>query len=361
MQTSNTADLVVDVQQEEKYQTPEQQISADHYRGMTYALISLVLCAVVGIWVMQNSVNAYYEQTYHAESPLRILDGMSIWQKGGEIGVQFYAQHDATKMVVGGFNQNIVDQFNQNYAYTPEHKAFLAEKLRLEKIKLAKEEAEKEKQSLINQFALTQNDQVFFAGDSMMQGVAPHVQKALLEKYQIKTVNLSKQSTGLSYPKFFDWPKTIQDTISSNPNIKVMVVFLGPNDPWDMPNPAGGQYLKFESPEWEDVYRSRIAGIIQMAQKHNVNVMWISPPNMKKPELNRQMVYLNQVVASEVQKNKAFSIDSRQIMGNTNNAYSDYLVKDGQQIKMRSADGIHFSGEGQKMIADVVLQYLKVI
>jgi uncharacterized protein len=361
MQTSNTTDLIVDTQKEYEYQTTDQQIDADHNRGFVYALTSLVVFASIGIWIMQNSVNAYYEQTYHAESPLRILDDYIFWQKGAEIGVLFNEKRDESEQYIGSMNHNVVANFNQDYAYTVEHKKYLAEKARIEKIRLAKEAKEQERQSLIKGFTLTQEDEVFFAGDSMMQGVAPYVQKALLERFQIKTINLSKQSTGLSYPKFFDWPKTIKETIASNPHIKVMVIFLGPNDPWDMPNPQGGQYLRFESPEWEAVYRSRIADIIQTAQNHNVNVMWITPPNMKKPSLNEQMIYLNQIVADEVQKNKAFFIDSRPLLGDINNVYSDYLIKNGESIKMRSADGIHFSPEGQKIIANEVLQYLKVI
>lgn len=333
----------------------------DHWYGVCFGLIFLLVCAGLGLWVMQNSVNAYYQQTYHEDSPLTVLNDSPLWKQGGQIGTLLYAQHDAIAQHIGEFNQRITDQFNADYAYTPAYKAQLAETARLEKIRLAKEAAEKAKNNLINQFTLTQQDQVFFAGDSMMQGIAPHVQKSLLENHQIKTVNLSKQSTGLAYPGFFDWPKTIAETIAANPQIKVLVVFLGPNDPWDMPNPKGGTYLKFKSPEWEAVYRSRIANIIQTAQAHHVNVMWISPPNMKKDSLNAQMVYLNGVIANEVQKNHAFSIDSRKILGQVNNVYSDYLLKDGQSIKMRSADGIHFSTEGQKVIADEVLQYLRVI
>lgn len=79
-----------------------------------------------------------------------------------------------------------------------------------------------------------------------MQGVAPFVQKHLKQEYGVQSVNLSKQSTGLSYPNFFDWPKTIEQTLQKEPDIHVLVVFLGPNDPWDFP--MGKKYLKFASP-----------------------------------------------------------------------------------------------------------------
>lgn len=40
-----------------------------------------------------------------------------------------------------------------------------------------------------------------------MQGVAPHLANSLRKRYQIKTVNLSKQSTGLAYPGFSIGPR----------------------------------------------------------------------------------------------------------------------------------------------------------
>ena len=128
-----------------------------------------------------------------------------------------------------------------------------------------------------------------------------------------------------------------------------------------MPNPKGGSYLKFQSPEWETVYRSRISQIIQTAKENRISVMWLSPPNMKKDSLNQQMVYLNRVISDEVKKHQAFFIDSRPLLGGKNDIYNEYLTKNGGSIKMRSADGIHFSIEGQKLIAQVISSHLKVI
>ena len=38
-----------------------------------------------------------------------------------------------------------------------------------------------------------------------------------------------------------------------------------------------------------------------------------------------------------------------------------YVTKNGDSIKMRSADGIHFSTDGQKLIAQVISSHLKII
>ena len=361
MQTSNHQDYIQPKFELDDVPPDVKKEKDEHRDHFIFVLCILCLFAGLMIWIMQNSVNAYYQQTYHRESPLIALEKYDYWRMGGTLGNYFYAQHDGLKNTIADQNTQWVNQFNQDYAYTERYKQLLAEKAKQEKIRLAQEAAARAHQAMLDQFTLTRTDQVFFAGDSLMQGVAPHVQKYLQENYEVKTVNLSKQSTGLSYPNFFNWPQTIKETLQSNPAIKVLVVFLGPNDPWDMPNPQGGLYLRFKSPEWEAVYRSRIAEIIESAKQHNVSVMWLTPPNMRKELPNQQMVYLNQVITDEVKKHQAFLIDSRPIFGGKNDVYSDYIVKDHNSIKMRSADGIHFSPDGQKIIAKTISDHLKVI
>ena len=360
MQTSNQQDYLppnYELNDDEL----EQESKDNHTQNFIYVLFVLVLFALLSLWIMQNSVNAYFQQTYHKESPLMLLDEFSAWKVGGTIGQSLYQEHDIAKSFVQASNQQVVDHFNSDYAYTEEYKVYLAEKARLEKIRLAEEAAKRAELAIKSQFTLTKSDQVFFAGDSLMQGVAPYVQKSLLENYDIKTVNLSRQSTGLSYPSFFNWPQTIKDTLAANTAIKVLVVFLGPNDPWDMPNPKGGTYLRFQSPEWESVYRSRISEIIQTAQQAHVSVMWVTPPNMRKDSLNAQMIYLNSVIEDEAKKAKVLVIDARPLLGGKHDVYSDYLEQDGKSIKMRSADGIHFSADGQKAIAKIISDNLHIV
>ena len=349
--------------QHEKIPQPKQNLTS-----VIFVLVTLLLFTGFGIWMMQKSVNAYFQQTYHEESPLTMLDQYAWWSTGEKIGDQLYDWHDDIQANIAAQNSVVIDYFNQYLAFTPEYKAELARKEALERMKIAQQkivlqQQALQQQALMDQFSLTKTDKVFFAGDSLMQGVAPYVQKYLQENYQIQSVNLSKQSTGLTYPKFFNWPKTVQDTLNTDKNIKVLVMFLGPNDPWDIPssNSSSGHYLKFMSPEWEAEYRSRIANIIQTAKDHNVSIMWISPPNMKKPKLNEQMIYLNAVIADEVKKNNAYFIDGRPLVGGTNNIYSDYLMTANNSTKMRSADGIHFSPEGQKTIAKEIEKHLYIV
>lgn len=323
----------------------------NHDRTLQYVLSVLCLFVVLSLWIMQNSVNAYIIQTYHKSSPLELLNNHDWWTKGGQIGDKLYALHGEFTDKIVAKNQAIVEKYNQNITLDTKDGQVLA-----------KQEPEPEMvEPDLYTLSVSAGDQIFFAGDSMMQGVAPHVQQYLQKTHGIKSVNLSKQSTGLAYPQFFNWPKTIEDTLASNPNIKILAVFLGPNDPWDMPDLKNGGKVKFQTPEWEAAYRDRMQGILDSAKNHGVKVIWITPPNMKKNKLNEQMVYINDVMKKELDEHGILTIDSRPLLGGVNNVYSDYLVKDGESIKMRSGDGIHFTVKGQKIVAQALQDQLTII
>ena len=205
---------------------------------------------------------------------------------------------------------------------------------------------------------LRQGDVVFFTGDSLMQGVAPFVQQSLKQQYGIASINLSKQSTGLSYPNFFDWPLTIEQTFKENPNIRLMVMFLGANDPWDFPNPKGGAYLKFQTPEWEAEYLNRVNRILDAAKQHNAQVIWLGMPYMKKKKLDDQMRYLDKLFAAHL-KDKVFWIPTAGLLSNGGAEYSDSVEVGGKIVRYRSKDGIHFSVEGQKLLAQAIMQKIE--
>ncbi len=203
---------------------------------------------------------------------------------------------------------------------------------------------------------LTENDKVFFAGDSLMQGVAPYVKKMLFKQYKIESIDLSKQSTGLAYPNAFDWPKTISDTLADDPTIKLLVVFLGPNDPWDFPVKGYAKYAKFKSELWEEQYRLRIANILSNAREHHIQVLWLAAPCMRKPKLNDGMVYLNTLYKSEIDKTQQHFLTTNELLGCTYEKFNSFIETNNEKIKVRVDDGVHFTPTGQKILAKAIME-----
>lgn len=208
---------------------------------------------------------------------------------------------------------------------------------------------------------IQEGDKLFFVGDSLMQGVAPHIKRFLYKKYKIEGLDLSKQSTGLSYPSAFDWPKMVEKTLDNDPTIKVMVIFLGPNDPWNFRVKGRKNYIKFKTIEWEKIYRSRIARILMAAEKHQVQVIWLGAPCMKKVKLHRDMLYLNTLYQSETAKYGAHYIPTSELLGCSDEKYRNFLTTSRGNIKVRIGDGIHFSRSGQRIVAERIISELVIL
>ena len=350
VKTITTMPIIVASEETETKEQPKKS----NKQQFRFVLIFFIITAAISLWLMQNSVIAYYQQTYHSNSILTNLKQQTWWQTGSRAGEALNNGVSQLNQYIKSANLSIITAFNDNYAYTDSYKAKLQQQLKLaqEQQRLAQKKVAK-KNDMKAAFTLTATDEVFFAGDSLMQGVAPHVQKWLSDADGIKTINLSKQSTGLTYPSFFNWPQTIENTLATNPQIKILVMFLGPNDPWDIPDPHNGsRYISFASPQWESIYRSRINTIMDSARQHQATVLWLTPPNMRKQKLNEQMIYLRQITADEVNKNQGYVMDTRAMLGSNGDEFYDTVTQpDGKKIKTRSSDGIHFTVTGQKIIA----------
>lgn len=350
VKTITTVPIVVASEETETRERPKKS----NKQQFRFVLLFFLITATISLWLMQNSVIAYYQQTYHSNSILTNLKQQTWWQTGSHAGETLNNGVSQLNQYIKSANLSIITAFNDNYAYTDSYKTKLQQQLKLaqEQHRLAQKKAAIEN-DMKAAFTLTAADEVFFAGDSLMQGVAPHVQKWLSEVYGIKTINLSKQSTGLTYPSFFNWPQTIANTLDNNPHIKILVMFLGPNDPWDIPDPHNGsRFVSFASPQWESIYRSHIKTIMDSARQHQVTVLWLTPPDMRKQKLNEQMIYLRQITADEVSKNHGYVVDTRAMLGSNGDQFYDTVTQaDGKKIKTRSSDGIHFTLSGQKIIA----------
>ncbi|MBI0068600.1 MULTISPECIES: SGNH family hydrolase [unclassified Snodgrassella] len=350
VKTITTVPIVVASEETETREQPKKS----NKQQFRFVLLFFFITATISLWLMQNSVIAYYQQTYHSNSILTNLKQQTWWQTGSRAGETLNKGISQLNQYIKSANLSIITAYNDNYAYTDSYKAKIQQQIKFaqEQHRHALKKAAKVK-NMKAAFTLAAADEVFFAGDSLMQGVAPHVQKWLSETYGIKTINLSKQSTGLTYPGFFNWPQTIGNTLATNPQIKILVMFLGPNDPWDIPDPHNGsRFISFASPQWESIYRSRIKTIMDSARQHQVTVLWLTPPSMRKQKLNEQMIYLRQITTDEVNKNQGYVMDTRAMLGSNGDEFYDTVTQtDGKKIKTRSSDGIHFTVTGQKIIA----------
>ncbi|MCW1360980.1 DUF459 domain-containing protein [Campylobacter sp. US33a] len=199
------------------------------------------------------------------------------------------------------------------------------------------------------------NEEFLFIGDSLMQGVAISLAKDL-KKYNIKSINLSKQSTGLTYKSFFDWNKTTNQAFENNKNIKYLVVLLGANDPWDFRKK--GKSYHFNSKEWQEIYAQRINEIINIAKENNATLFWYEIPPVKDTKLNQKLQILNELYRVQLEKQDEIFIQTTQTMSK-DRVFSSYVKNENNKsIKIRANDGIHFTQKGSELMSKLLLKYL---
>ncbi|MCW7763918.1 SGNH/GDSL hydrolase family protein [Photorhabdus luminescens] len=353
------------------------------------AIFIVILTSVLLIWLNHRSLDRFWQQEYHQQSLWATLQGYPLWDFGDNLEQSGLAAGEAFMLRITDNNSGSRQQTPQEANITlptdfqiglkllsgypspvTNLPATFPELLQQSphsnpvNSSIPHNSRNNVSSSMViakTNVTLTAKDKVLFAGDSMMQGIAPHLKRRLYQDYGISSINLSKQSTGLAYPSFFNWPETINKTLEANHDIKLVIIFLGPNDPWDMPPKHGNIYLKFANPDWENLYRQRIDTILTEARNHGADIIWVGPPNMRQKKLSTSMEYLSSLYQSEVTKAGEIYVSVNDIFKYHANDYSDYIGDNSNKIKLRSGDGIHFSLKGQQTISDNIFSLIKFI
>ena len=199
---------------------------------------------------------------------------------------------------------------------------------------------------------------VLFAGDSMMQGIAPLVMRELSQTHpDWQMTDLSKQSTGLTSRKYFDWPLNIRQAID-NRGVTVVVIFLGPNDPRDMYLPT--HRVSFGQPEWLENYAARVDEILAHAVQKQVRVIWVGLPSMRDELLQRGAAVSNQVFHNRAQAFGTDYLSTEPLIGIVSMPFQKYLREEnGQQLNLRSEDGTHFTAIGLHKIKQALVTHIE--
>lgn len=203
-----------------------------------------------------------------------------------------------------------------------------------------------------------EHPRVLFAGDSMMQGVAPLVISSLRKNYPNGFFSdQSRQSTGLTVKRYFDWPTKIKDEVTRQ-NFDTVIIFLGPNDPWDIYE-DGKRYI-FPSDDWVEKYRSRVSEVLEFSRDHNVKVIWVGLPNMRDDRVKKGAVLENQVFREETAKFGFDFFPTEPIIGRLDEPFKKHIDDpDKGKVAVRADDGIHFTPTGLRLISSGLVDLLK--
>ena len=205
---------------------------------------------------------------------------------------------------------------------------------------------------LVNgKLSISKEMEFLLIGDSLMQGIGLTLVSSL-RKIGLTSHNLAKQSTGLSYKKNLDWAEVTRQALQNNPNIAVLVVCLGANDPSNI----GG--ARFNTDKWREIYKSRIREILDIASEHGVFVLWYEIPAVREAKLNEKVAVLNSLYAESLENRGIFIPTTILSEGGKFRMY--IKNDDGKNVLVRASDGLHFSAGGSRILSALLIDRLEV-
>jgi hypothetical protein len=200
--------------------------------------------------------------------------------------------------------------------------------------------------------------QVF--GDSQAINVGTVMQKHAADDPLVEVEYDAQVATGLARPDYYNWPARVQESLDER-EADVVVLNYGANDDQSLMDPAGDVVAHFGSPEWDDEYRRRIAGMMDLLKKEQRRIVWLGGPQVRKATLNETLAKSNAWAREEANIRPWVDyVDSWDRLSGPEGEYVDYFIPEGQPaIKCRRSDGVHLTLDCLDIVVGDVLAAIR--
>ena len=201
---------------------------------------------------------------------------------------------------------------------------------------------------------------VVVMGDTLGELLADGLEEAFEDIPEIGVLHKSKESSGLVRTDFYDWPKTAQGIANGPRKPDVAVMMLGSND--HQPLEDGAQAVEPFSPRWRELYTARVDAVIRAFKEKNIPLVWVGLPMMKAERFSADMGQINEIYRASAASAGVPFIDIWDIFADDHGQYSAFGPDvNGQIVKLRAADGVHFTSAGARKVAHFVEGEIKRI
>ena len=190
---------------------------------------------------------------------------------------------------------------------------------------------------------------ILVIGDFLADALSDGLKERFAESPGVVVIDKSNGSSGLVRDDYFDWPGQAGAIIAEiNPSI--VIVQLGSNDRQQLS--VNGAREAVRSAVWLEEYGRRTDALIRTIVGRRVPLLWVGVPAFKSPAMTDDMVVLNGIYRTEVERAGAEFID----------IWDGFVDEDGkfvftgsdvsgQQARLRGSDGINLTPAGKRKLA----------
>lgn len=197
-------------------------------------------------------------------------------------------------------------------------------------------------------------------GDSLSVSLGEQLEHALAGAPGLDFTRDGARSTGLSRPELLDWPVRLRElTAKAAPD--VAVIMLGANDAMPITAPDGSRAY-FESPAWAEAYAAKARELVTICRQANpaAAISWVGVPAMGEPSLAAGVKRINAALAAMCTATGCRFIGTEAAFSDPDGRFTRH-ARDGatgETVPIRTADGVHLTDTGARLLAGVVLTSL---
>lgn len=190
-------------------------------------------------------------------------------------------------------------------------------------------------------------------GDSMAVDLSRALERLYAEDPNILIIGQGVGSSGFVRNDFFDWNKTIGEQISADA-FDIAVVIVGINDRQSIGN------MKALTPEWNTEYSARVGNFVSQLRNAGKPTIWVGLPPMEAPSYAQAIAGIAELQKLSVFSGGAEYLDIYERFLTEEGKYSSFGPDlNGNRVRMRKDDGIHFSAAGADKLAFYLSQSLR--
>jgi hypothetical protein len=194
---------------------------------------------------------------------------------------------------------------------------------------------------------------VLVIGDSLGQMLANGLDEAFEERQEIVIKRKDKENSGLVRDDFYDWPKSVEELLSQGGKIDAAVMMVGSNDRQAIRD--GDEMREPLSPRWRELYAARVDAIANAFREKHIPLIWVGLPVTKSERFSSDMAKFNEIYREHAARSGAVYIDIWEAFADERNQYQAFGPDvNGQIVKLRASDGVHFTRAGSRKLAHFV-------
>lgn len=201
---------------------------------------------------------------------------------------------------------------------------------------------------------------VLVVGDSLSISLGEQLEHALAGAPGVDFTRDGTRSTGLTRPELLDWPARLRDLTAQTPP-DVAVIMLGANDAMPL-TAADGSRTYFENPAWVEAYAAKARELVDICKQANpaAAIFWVGVPSMGEPTLGAGVKQINAALAAMCAATGCRFISTEAAFSDSEGRFTRHArdAATSETVPIRTADGVHLTDSGSRLLAGVVLQSL---